>query len=50
MERRRRCLMCGTLTLDWERIEGVTRCWPCGRLVREANAAALNAARRGEGT
>ncbi len=27
--------MCGTPTHDWERVGGVTRCWPCGRLQRE---------------
>jgi uncharacterized Zn finger protein (UPF0148 family) len=33
--RRKRCERCNTLSYDWERYNGETRCYPCGRKARE---------------
>ncbi len=32
--RKRRCMRCGVLTHDWEKVGDVVRCWPCGRQTR----------------
>lgn len=32
--RRKKCQICRVLTANWERVDGQTRCWPCGRAAR----------------
>lgn len=34
--RARRCSICLNMTHDWEEVDQKTRCWDCGRRIREA--------------
>jgi hypothetical protein len=37
MKYRKRCAICGQLTPNWEKYNGILRCYPCGREAREAS-------------